>query len=359
LICSIKVQVNLNIITKRNKMKITKILVALSFLFAVTANAGEMTVTGNMESTYHTEGTGTTGNPLGMDKELTFAGSTELDNGITVSVMQDTTDALAFSNSQISFGNIMGMATVYVGSDHDPMDAIDDITPSAYEEANGSGSGTYVDIGSNASQMGIGTKFSVPFLGAVNYKYYPKIDATKNADNSASGDALSTVGSANAVTITTDLSVLASEMAGATLTTGYADYENNTTALTDDGTELTAALNYVYGPVSFGFQKKYQNKGMTSATQDAVFYKDDILGIAYAVNDSLSVSYNVIDSYKHKGGGVDDSASSDAKQKTKAVSIGYAIGGMTIGFQDASTSNAAYLLNADDDTRTLGVAIAF
>ena len=27
------------------------------------------------------------------------------------------------------------------------MDAIDDVTPSAYEEANGSGSGTYVDIG--------------------------------------------------------------------------------------------------------------------------------------------------------------------------------------------------------------------
>jgi len=37
-------------------MKITKILVALSFLFAVTANAGELTVTGNMESTYSTEG---------------------------------------------------------------------------------------------------------------------------------------------------------------------------------------------------------------------------------------------------------------------------------------------------------------
>ena len=36
-------------------MKLTKILVALSFLFAVsTANAGELTVTGNMEVTYHT-----------------------------------------------------------------------------------------------------------------------------------------------------------------------------------------------------------------------------------------------------------------------------------------------------------------
>jgi hypothetical protein len=296
-------------------MKITKILVALSFLFAVTANAGEMTVTGNMETTYFTDGNAQTGNPLGMDKELKFAGSTELDNGITVSVMQDTTDALVFSNSQISFGNIMGLASVYVGSDHDPVDAIDDITPSAYEEANGSGSGTYVDIGSNGGQMGIGTKFSVPFLGAVNYKYYPKIDGTKNADNSSSGDASHQVGAANAVTITTDLSALSSEMAGATLTTGYADYENNTVAQTNDGTELTAALNYVYGPVKVGYQKKYQNKGQASALVDAIFYKDDVIGIAYAVNDALSVSYNVYESYKHQGSTVNDSQSSDAKQK--------------------------------------------
>ena len=37
-------------------MKITKILVALAFLFSVsTAQAGELTVTGSMEATYHTE----------------------------------------------------------------------------------------------------------------------------------------------------------------------------------------------------------------------------------------------------------------------------------------------------------------
>ena len=126
-------------------MKITKILVALSFLFAVsTANAGELTVTGNMEATYQSETERTTGNPIGMDRELKFSGSTELDNGITVSVMQDTGDSLTYGNSQLSFGNVGGFATIYVGSDSDPMDAIDDITPTAYEEANGSGSGTYV-----------------------------------------------------------------------------------------------------------------------------------------------------------------------------------------------------------------------
>ena len=72
-------------------MKLTKILVALSFLFAVsTANAGELTVTGSMEATYNSQSGNTTGNPLGTDRELKFSASTELDNGITVSVYQDT-----------------------------------------------------------------------------------------------------------------------------------------------------------------------------------------------------------------------------------------------------------------------------
>ena len=158
-------------------MKLTKILVALSFLFAIsTANAGELTVTGNMEATYHSQSDKTTGNPIGMDRELKFSASTELDNGITVSVMQDTGDSLTYGNSQIMFGGVAGMLDVYIGSDSDPVDAIDDVTPSAYEEANGSGSGTYTsnDIGDNAGQMGIGFKATLPILGAANVKFYPK-----------------------------------------------------------------------------------------------------------------------------------------------------------------------------------------
>jgi hypothetical protein len=343
-------------------MKITKILVALSFLFAVaTAQAGTLTVTGNMEATYQSEVSGTTGNPLGMDRELKFAGSTELDNGITVSVFQDTSDSLAYGNSQIAFGNIMGFATIYVGSDADPVDGIDDVTPSAYEEANGSGSGTYVDIGSLAGQMGIGTKFSLPILGAVDYKYYPKVDGALNKDNVASADTSGSVGSGSSLSINTnlaDLPIVGGALDGATLRTGYSENANSTVADTDDVVELTAALNYAYGPVSFGVQKKYNNLGQTAAGSspsgaDAVWYKDTVIGVAYAVNDSLSISYNRYTSQRHK------TASANAEQETDAINIGYTVGGMTIGFQDAQTDNAGYTLNSKDDTRTIGVSVAF
>ena len=185
-------------------MKITKILVALSFLFAVsTAHAGELSVSGSIQATYQSESDRTTGNPLGMDRELTFEGSTELD-GMTVTVMQDTDDTLGFGNSLITFGGVMGMVDINIGSDGSPMDAIDDITPNAFEEANGAGSGSYNDIGDAASDTGIGAKFSLPILGAVNYKYVPKMDGQKNEEKQASADTNAAVGSMSELTIKTN-----------------------------------------------------------------------------------------------------------------------------------------------------------
>ena len=346
-------------------MKITKILFALSFLFAaVTANAGTLTVTGNMEATYQSEQDNVTGNPIGMDRELKFSGSTELDNGITVSVFQDTSDALAFGNSQIAFGNILGLATIYIGSDADPMDGKDDITPSAYEEANGSGSGSYVvsgttssDIGLNAGQMGIGIKIGVPFLGALDAKYYPKADGAKNADNDGSRSTSDSVGSAYSATLTTPLSgipVVGGALEGLVLTTGIEEKETSTIANTEDHYGVTAALNYSYGPLSLGYQKKFNSRGQTTgATEDVLKYRDDVIGVAYKVNDSLSLSWNRYTSTKQAD------ASGDVEQETDAINIGYTIGGMTIGFQDASTDNSGYVLNAKNDTRTLGISVAF
>ena len=346
-------------------MKITKILVALSFLFAtVSAHAGTLNVTGNMETTYHSQQENTTGNPLGMDRELKFSGSTELDSGITVSVMQDTSDNLGYGNSQISFGGIStpaGALTVYIGSDSDPVDAIDDITPSAYEEANGSGSGTYVDIGASAGQMGLGLKLDLPILGAVNYKYYPKVDAVKNADNASSGSvakATGSVGSAYSVTLKTDLGATLGMLDGLSWTNGFAEIENSTIATTKDKWEATSALNYKVGALSLGAQRKVASLGETAAVNvttdtEAVVHDDSVIGIAYAINDALSISYNRYTSNRS------NSATVNSEQETDAINIGYTIGGMTIGFQDASTDNANYTLNSKDDTRTLGVSVAF
>jgi hypothetical protein len=336
-------------------MKITKILVALSFLFAVTANAGELTVTGNMETTYNSQGGTTTGNPLGTDRELKFSGSTELDNGITVTVMQDTSDNLGYGDNKITFGNVGGLVDIYVGADGSPVDAIDDITPSAYEEAWGSGSGTINDIGGLAGQMGIGIKAALPILGTVDFKYIPKADSTENADNANSVNANAGVGSGESISIKTnlgDIPAIGSFLDGAVLTTGYETQEGTVTN-TSDIHDLTAALNYSYGNFKFGVQKKLHNEGQSVATTDEVRYSDRAIGVVYAVNDALSISWNEYTSKRH------NTATANPEQEITAINVGYTMGGMTIGFQEASADNANFVLNAEDDSRTIGVSVAF
>ena len=338
-------------------MKITKILVALSFLFAVsTAQAGEMTVTGSMQATYQSEVDRTTGNPLGMDREIKFSGSTELDNGINMTVMQDFNDAGAFGDAKITFGNVMGMVDIYVGTDGSEVDAIDDITPTAFEEANGSGSGTYQDVGGLAGEMGIGFKASLPILGTVSGQYVPVADGSESADKVASGS-LGMKGSGTELVVKTalgDVPFIGDFLGGNTLTVGYAEEEMATVANTTDAFEITAALTGSIGNFSYGYQVEHIDLGQTAAATDALFYKVDSIGLAYAVNDALSISYNMMEQKQHNV-----AADSSFKQETDAINIGYTVGGLTFGFQDASTDNANMVKDAKDDTRTVSVKAAF
>ena len=345
-------------------MKITKILVALSFLFAVsTAQAGEMTVNGSMQATYQSEVDRTTGNPLGMDREIKFAGSTELDNGISMSVMQDFGDDGAFGNAKITFGNVGGLVDIYVGTDGSEVDAIDDITPSAFEEANGSGSGTYsVDVGS-----GMDGSMSVSYANgdlfgtgiSLAYNYYPRLDGTTNNEKGASAVADAKTSSAQSANLGIPLSGLPvigdTVLGGMKITAGF----NESDSRIQDGQSLrggTVAAVMPIGPLSVGFQKKaYHPRGDAALTEaQKVFYKDDVLGIAYAVNDDFAISYNLYESVKHL-----HSAGTAVEQETKSINLAYTVGGLTLAFADAKTDNAAYSAGASDDTRTLSVKTAF
>jgi hypothetical protein len=316
-----------------------------------------MTVTGSMQATYQSEPDRTTGNPLGMDREIKFSGSTELDNGMSMSVMQDFDDAGAFGDGKITFGNVGGMVDIYVGTDGSELDAIDDITPTAFEEANGSGSGTYQDVGGLAAEMGIGIKASLPIIGTVQAQYVPKADGAESADKAASGDTDGTKGSGMEVVVKTalgDLPVVGSFLGGNTLTLGFAEEEMERVANTTDRHEATVALTGSYGNFSYGYQVEHIDLGQTVATTDAIFYNVESIGLAYAVNDALSISYNMMEQKQHNV-----ATDSSFNQETDAINIGYTVGGLTLGFQDASTDNANMVKDAKDDTRTISVKAAF
>ena len=75
-------------------------------------------------------GYNTTGNPFGMNKELTVTGSGELDNGVSVAYKQTVTNAMGYNDSELVFTNVpfLGDATIALSSTGSPLDAIDDKT---------------------------------------------------------------------------------------------------------------------------------------------------------------------------------------------------------------------------------------
>ena len=342
-------------------MKQLKAIVAIvAGLFAFTSvQAGELSVTGTMQATYQSNTDVTTGNPIGMNTDLTFSGATDTDFGTATWTLATDGTFLGDSGADHTLKIATDFGTIGVGNSGDAANAVDDITPTAFEEANGSGSGTYsVDFGSgmdgsmslkygNSDLMGTGI--------SVSYSYYPKLDATTNNEKAASATANSAKKSAQSMNVGIPLSgvpVLGdSPLGGAKITLGY-EKSDAMSAEFQPKEGGTVAVVLPVGPLSVGYQKKAY-AAVATANGTKTFYKDDVYGIAYAINDDLALSWNVYQSAQHNNDGT------NTEQETKSLNVAYTVGGLTIGFADAKTSNAAYTAASDDDTRTLSIKTAF
>ena len=343
-----------------NKIKLIVALTAGLFAFT-SVNAGEMSVTGSMHVSYQSEQNNVTGNPLGMNTDLTFSGSTDTDFGtVSMSLATDGT-FVGESGADHTYSLATGYGTFIVANNGDAANAVDDITPSAFEEANGSGSGSYsTDFGSGMDGSMSLAYSNGDILGtgiSVKYSYYPRLDGTTNNEKAASGTADTAVDSAESINVGIPLAGIpgigSTPLGGAKITLGY---EESKSLVTDAQAKEggTVAIVMPVGPLKVGYQKKaYQAVGTSAAEAQDGYFKDDILGVAYAVNDELAVSYNVIQSDKHLH------TSGEVEQETKAINVAYTVGGLTLGFQDAKTSNSGYVKTTDNDTRTISIKTAF
>ena len=332
---------------------ITKVgLSALAGALAFTSvNAGEMTISGSMEASY-TKGSGylTTGNPLGMDKELSVTGSGELDNGTTVSYKQTVSDAFGYNDSELVFGNVLGMMDVALTSTGSPISAIDDVTPTAFEEANAL-IGSIDDVNGMDGTYGLRVTMA-DVLGSgftVDAMYTPDAGSgDAQADNGTSGELGGTSGSAEEIVIKGSVPMVDGLDVGA----GY--YSQDTNSTVDTGTygqeEGTAYIKYSTGPVSLGYQKGVvaDFTGGAEETQ----YTNQYYGISYKVSDNLSVSYNEMESRKRQNG-------TDIEQDFDSISVSYTVGGMTIGIADADVSNSSYTSGRAQDETSVSLSIAF
>ncbi len=332
---------------------ITKVgLSALAGALAFTsAQAGSMSISGSMEASYTTKGGASSSQPLGMDKELSITGSGELDNGVGVAYKQTTSDALAFSDSELVFTGVpmLGDASIALTSTGSPISAIDDVTPTAFEEANAA-VGSIDDVNGSDGTYGIRYTLADAFGSGVKVDamyFYQHGAGDANADN---GVASADNGNEDGFELTLQGSVPMVD--GLSLGVGYAELNKSskeTAGVSDlDQLEGTAYAKYSVGAFSLGAQRSLVNQ----AGLNDVLFDTTYLGISYAVSDNLSLSYNEIESNKNQGG-------LDIDQDLDSISVSYTMGGMTIGVLDADSSNDSYSAGSSKSARSVSMSIAF
>ena len=324
-------------------------LSALAGALAITsAHAGAVSMTGSMEVTY-TKGSGyqDTGNPLGQANEITFKASTELDNGVTVAYKNTTTDLVLTNDSELVFGNILG-GTLAMTSTGNPISAIDDVTPTAFEEANAQ-VGSITDV--NGSDGTFGIRYTLADVAGsgikLDYMYFPVHgtgDATGDQGFSGGG-----AGNKDAHDITLTGSVPGVE--GLSLGAGYAKLNYDLGSAENTQHEGTAYAKYAYGPLTVGYQVGAVAKGGLGGQS----FKNKYFGISYAVSDDLSVSYNRLEARRSGGA----HSASSMEQDFDSISLSYSMGGMTIGIADADCGNCSWTSARSQDETTVSLSVAF
>jgi len=303
-------------------------------LIAVSAHAGDMSVTGSASLTFSNtddESAADEGNGWTMGDSLTFTGSGEMDNGMTVTVKYEYdgdaegTDS-TFDDQSISL-DTNGMGTiVFAGHGGDgALSAIDDVSPNAMEES--------WDVIAGAATPPTGSSGENMF----NYTSPTISGVTVN------------VGYLNGTSAITDhsytdyaIKVEPEMVEGLTLGYGYGEAEETT------GTQIdynTMYAKYVYGSVTVGYQMN-EGDGPTSATD----IESTQLGVSYAVTDDMSISYNQSEI---------DQASTANDQEASAIAASYTTGGITVKGTLNNADNVNYIANDDISAYEFNISFAF
>ena len=322
-------------------------------LVAFSANAGELSVSGGAKISYTgaqgNEDDGNTGNNFGMQRLVTMSGSGELDNGMSVSLTHTfATSTGAGSTSVISL-DMGSMGTLAYGQDSYQvgMSQIDDIVPTAEEEvsnglslnstesATGAVNGnTYeVDLGGN------GFNYTLPAgdMATVVVGWAPRGVDNLNDDGGTGG----TDGDGS----DSSVHVVLTPMDGLKIVAGTGERVN--------GNEMddmeTFGATYTYGPVSAGIQvSEIDYEAANSGTaRDA---DTTIMGIAFNVNESLSISYGEQET---------DLAGVSVDQELEGMSIAYSMGGISLKAHNNEGKGMGGVANNASEHTEISVSFAF
>ena len=359
-----------------NKFKKIGLTALASSLVAVSAHAGELTVTGGANATLKwgdaDAAQGDTGKSLGTDKDVAFTGSGELDNGTTFTVFTATTDTQGdltsggLSISTPSFGSfLMGH---HSGAAHYKYD---EEVPTAYEQiSDTTASVTTNKVGDFMDNNHITyTTPTFDFGGAsitldVGYAFDANDAETGDGGTAHSVGQTYGTGQEAGITITYDalkVGVYGAERENTTPAAAGAD------AVRDEFNGVWYA-KYSFGPVSIGYSESYVDSGVSEASTVATTSAKTLrtaggimegtqIGIAFNVNDNLSISYTESEeTYNAQS----EAAAMDVDMEVDAIQLAYSMGGMSIKAYQMDVTNPNFDEDAEDASVTeIALGLAF
>jgi len=327
-----------------NKLKKIGLSALAGSLVAVSANAGEMAVTGSAWIGFgQTTDTAATFNS--MTDSLTFTGTGELDNGMTVTLVYEIDGDASSDANAAGAGTTGNFDTHYVKLDTDfgsitysghgvdsNLSANDDKTPNAYEEAWDAGT-------ADADNTLVGTSLNDSF------KYdSPSFNGLQASFYYAGQD-----DGTNVVGAYTDIGITFKPEMVEGLTIGYAEGEKDeSSTLTLD--QDTMYVTYAYGPVTVGYQKSESTTSTSDVTYNKAF-ESTAYSATFAVNENLSIGYGEFEA--------DYESTSLSDQESSAFTASYTMGSMTIGGLIGSDDNVKGVDSVDNDKWEASISFAF
>ena len=331
-------------------------------LVMVSANAVDYSMSGSLQSVYSTQDSPTTadttnGKGLTTATDLTFSAAGELDNGFTVGYMMavDTDGALSNTSSQLTVG--MGsLGTLQVNNKAgSKANAIDDVTPHAYNE-------TWDGLAPTA--MNHSSFGSRTLHGSLDYRIPTQelmgvtVNASVTYDPSA-GESTEVKGGVSTTSVSgTAYTLQLAHESGLEIGGGIESVDDADGKVKGSGTEeVTGYIKYAAGGLTVAYQEGYTNTLNHQLSGDVVVaegadVETTFTGIAYTAGD-VTVSYAEATSQTKA---VSNTASLPEKE-LESIQVAYTMGAMTIAAaMSESTGESAATDKYEENTLSINFA---
>ena len=268
------------------------------------AQAGSLSVNGTARMEYSTDSTATTSaDTFAQNSSITFSGSGELDNGMTVSYTSIQGAAgtnAATQNVTLDMGD-MGKVTM-ASNDLAGIGTIADKVPNGGEQPwddNGADHG--------APEQGIADPHASTMLGYTT---------------AVGGTTISAAMSYDVNTPSTSIAVSFTGVEGLNVGAGLATDQDSATTEQDISTMYAT---YTMGNISVGYQTTDVEPTASGSDIERTAY-----GISMAVNDNMSIGYGISDT---------EFEALSLDEENTGFGMSYTSGGMTLGIQNITKDN--------------------